>query len=169
VLFEPAAPAGSLALGIVDAHQEVHYPVFMCGLHLEPARSNHVEHVNVVAEDVGFELPDSLASRNAAQMDEEQCTDAASLVRIYDGKSRFAALLRSAKVTPDTYEVFATLVYQFPTLQIEEKAGAAARSLLGRKRPPESRMRRAHMPGAKPGRSTEPPHAGELGLNCKAG
>jgi hypothetical protein len=30
-------------------------------------------------------------------------------------------------------------------------------------------MRRAHMPGAKPGRSTEPPKAGELGLNCKAG
>jgi hypothetical protein len=111
----------------------MHYPVFMCGLHLEPARGNHVEHVNVVAEDVGFELSDSLASRNAAQMDEEQCADAASLVFIYHGKGSFAAFLRSAKVTPDAYDVFAALLAEnrhYPHMLVEIQLGKAPQVLI---------------------------------------
>jgi len=63
----------------------------------------------------------------------------------------------------------AALVYCRRDLQRGEKLGASARSRPGRARPQGSRMRRTQMPGAKPGRSTEPPHAGELGLRSKAG
>ena len=40
-------------------------------------------------------------------------------------------------------------VYRKPGVQLEKKAGAAARSLLGRVRPRGSRKRRAHIPGGK--------------------
>src|ERR1700682_3909431 len=65
--------------------------------------------------------------------------------------------------------ILATLVYCRRKLQRREELGAPARSHLGRARPQSSRMRRAQMPGAKPGRAKEPPRTGELGLKCKAG
>jgi hypothetical protein len=65
--------------------------------------------------------------------------------------------------------VTSKLVYCRRNLQRKEELGAPARSNLGRARPQGSRMRRARMPGAKPGRSKEPPRTGELGLKCKAG
>ena len=61
------------------------------------------------------------------------------------------------------------LVYWRASLQRRGELGASARSHPGRARPQSSRMRRAQMPGAKPGRSTEPPRTGELGLKCKVG
>jgi len=72
-----------------------------------------------------------------------------------------AMIKRRAKV--------AALVYCRRTLQRRGKAGASARSLPGRARPQGSRMRRTQAPGAKPGRSTEPPRTGELGLKRKVG
>src|SRR5580658_3682547 len=62
-----------------------------------------------------------------------------------------------------------TLVYCHRKLQRREELGASARIHLGRARPSGSRMRRARTLGAKPERSMEPLHTGELGLKCKAG
>src|SRR5580693_4315688 len=67
-----------------------------------------------------------------------------------------------------TIELF-HLVYCHRKLQRREELGASARIHLGRARPSGSRMRRARTLGAKPERSMEPLHTGELGLKCKAG
>jgi hypothetical protein len=85
--------------------------------------------MNVVAQHVGFELRDSFASRDSAQMDEEQCAYAASLVCIYDGKGCFAALFRTAKVTANPYDVFATILAEdrrYPHMLVEIQLGKAA-------------------------------------------
>jgi NAD(P)-dependent dehydrogenase (short-subunit alcohol dehydrogenase family) len=64
---------------------------------------------------------------------------------------------------------FGPLVYCRLNQQRRKEVGASARRPPGRARPQGSRMRRAQVPGAKPGRSREPPRSGELGLKCKAG
>ena len=60
------------------------------------------------------------------------------------------------------------LVYLDRSSKIRSRLGALARGFLGPTRPRVSRMRRATLPGVKPGRSTEPPR-GEFELNCKEG
>ena len=66
-------------------------------------------------------------------MDEEQCAYAASLVLIYHGKGCFAALFRSAKVTADPYDVFATILAEdsrYSHMPFEIQLGKAAQLLI---------------------------------------
>jgi hypothetical protein len=83
--MEPAGECGfPRAVRLLGRERQVHDARVARALHDEPRRGEHVQHLVVLAEDVGAELLDPGAPRDAEEVVEQDRADAAPLVRVGD-------------------------------------------------------------------------------------
>ena len=80
--------------------------------HLESARRKYIEHMNVVAHYVGFELRYSAVFCDAAEMRKQQRSDPTPVVPVDDGKGHFGTRVRGTNITADSDNLLVAILVE---------------------------------------------------------